>query len=162
MCNSATLGRTPGSSASTRTACRVTRTAGTIWRPTCRRAWARSTRSTTPTRRVDSTTCAEARSPTIAGDGPPRMEARPTGSGGEPSSPNCCDQCRGQARHPSYLPSVARKPLIRDGAVVRHQDAPLAARRRCRYCTIASTSAIDIPLATRASMRLSCAAVKTR
>jgi hypothetical protein len=36
---------------------------------------------------------------TIVSDGPPRMEARPTGSGRERSSPNCCDQCRGQARH---------------------------------------------------------------
>ena len=26
---------------------------------------------------------------TIEGDGPPRMVKRPTGSGGEPSSPNC-------------------------------------------------------------------------
>lgn len=33
-------------------------------------------------------------------DGPPRMEARPTGSDGEPSSPNRCDQCRGKARQP--------------------------------------------------------------
>ena len=38
-------------------------------------------------------------SPIITRDGPPRMEARPTGSGRERSSPNCCDQCRGQARH---------------------------------------------------------------
>ncbi len=37
--------------------------------------------------------------PTIVGDGPPRMEARPTGSGRERSSPNRCDQCRGKARH---------------------------------------------------------------
>lgn len=36
------------------------------------------------------------------------MEARPTGSGGEPSSPNRGDQCRGQARHPlSWLLAVA-------------------------------------------------------
>ena len=35
----------------------------------------------------------------IGTDGPPRMEARPTGSGRERSSPNRCDQCRGQARH---------------------------------------------------------------
>ena len=35
----------------------------------------------------------------MARDGPPRMEARPTGSGRERSSPNRCDQCRGQARH---------------------------------------------------------------
>ena len=28
------------------------------------------------------------------------MEARPNGSGRERSSPNRCDQCRGQARHP--------------------------------------------------------------
>ena len=35
----------------------------------------------------------------MAIDGPPRMEARPTGSGRERSSPNCCDQCRGKARH---------------------------------------------------------------
>ena len=38
-------------------------------------------------------------SPRIRSDGPPRMEARPTGSGRERSSPNRCDQCRGQARH---------------------------------------------------------------
>ena len=42
--------------------------------------------------------------PTIAPDGPPRMEARPTGSGRERSSPNRCDQCRGQARHLSRSP----------------------------------------------------------
>ena len=35
-------------------------------------------------------------SPTITRDGPPRMEARSTGSGGEPSSPSRCNQCRGQ------------------------------------------------------------------
>ena len=50
---------------------------------------------------------------TIVGDGPPRMEARPTGSGRERSSPNCCDQCRGKARHLDYP-----KPSIHAGSSV--------------------------------------------
>ena len=49
-------------------------------------------------------------SPRIRTDGPPRMEARPTGSGRERSSPNRCDQCRGQARQPSTLNAVSARP----------------------------------------------------
>ena len=38
------------------------------------------------------------------------MEARPTGSGRERSSPNRCDQCRGQARHLSSSAQAAWRP----------------------------------------------------
>jgi len=41
------------------------------------------------------------RSPTIEVDGPPRMVKWPTGSGGEPSSPNCVASAGGKARQPS-------------------------------------------------------------
>ena len=54
-------------------------------------------------------------SPRIRSDGPPRMEARPTGSGRERSSPNRCDQCRGQARHlrdRRPLPRQAIRPSL--------------------------------------------------
>ena len=45
---------------------------------------------------IDSSFPAEPASPSrMRRDGPPRMEARPTGSGGEPSSPKRCNQCRG-------------------------------------------------------------------
>ena len=36
----------------------------------------------------------------MAADGPPRMVKRPTGSGGEPSSPNCVASAGGKARQP--------------------------------------------------------------
>ncbi|MDB5891889.1 MAG: hypothetical protein JWP47_2720 [Polaromonas sp.] len=39
------------------------------------------------------------KSRTIAGDGPSRMVKRPTGSGGEPSSPNCGASAGVKARH---------------------------------------------------------------
>ena len=55
---------------------------------------------------------AERRPPRIDGDGPPRMGARPTGSGRERSSPNRCDQCRGQARHLSSLDSAASHATV--------------------------------------------------
>ena len=58
------------------------------------------------------------RPPRIGRDGPPRMEARPTGSGRERSSPNRCDQCRGQARHLSS--SRMRSAIALQGA----QTAP--------------------------------------
>ncbi len=38
------------------------------------------------------------------------MEARPTGSGRERSSPNRCDQCRGQARQPVHPPVASLLP----------------------------------------------------
>jgi hypothetical protein len=37
---------------------------------------------------------------TMTADGPPRMVKRPTGSGGEPSSPNCVVSAGGKARQP--------------------------------------------------------------
>ena len=40
---------------------------------------------------------------TIASDGPSRMVKRPTGSDGEPSSPNCESSAGVKARHPSYI-----------------------------------------------------------
>ena len=45
-------------------------------------------------------------------DGPPRMVKRPTGSGGEPSSPNCGASAGGKARQPLLfaLPTAARQP----------------------------------------------------
>ena len=39
---------------------------------------------------------------TIVADGPPRMVKRPTGSGGEPSSPNCGASAGGKARQPPF------------------------------------------------------------
>ncbi len=58
-------------------------------------------------------------SPTIVLDGPPRMEARPTGSGRERSSPNRCDQCRGQARHPTLDSRHMASPRLRNLNLMR-------------------------------------------
>jgi len=43
---------------------------------------------------------------TIVGDGPSRMVKRPTGSGGEPSSPNCGASAGVKARHLIHLKSA--------------------------------------------------------
>ena len=46
---------------------------------------------------------------TITGDGPPRMAKRPTGSGGEPSSPNCGVSAGGKARQLLLFCALAPK-----------------------------------------------------
>ena len=46
---------------------------------------------------------------TIVLDGPPRMVKRPTGSGGEPSSPNCGASAGGKARQLPLFCAVAQK-----------------------------------------------------
>ena len=52
------------------------------------------------------------------GDGPPRMEARPTGSGRERSSPNRSRQCRGSGSSPLFnlMPCIAAGPFLREGS----------------------------------------------
>ena len=66
--------------------------------------------------------------PRIDRDGPPRMEARPTGSGRERSSPNRCDQCRGQARHLSAACTRRHRLANRRTAAALSPPAPSAPR----------------------------------
>jgi hypothetical protein len=49
------------------------------------------------------------------GDGPSRMVKQPTGSGGEPSSPNCRVSAGVKARHPSSCKLLAINDLQRNG-----------------------------------------------
>lgn len=56
-------------------------------------------------------------SPTIAGDGPPRMVKQPTGSGGEPSSPNCRVSAGGKARQLIFQPSLPGLRCLHAGHV---------------------------------------------
>ena len=44
-------------------------------------------------------------------DGPPRMVKRPTGSGGEPSSPNCGASAGVKARHLSFAGATLLRPM---------------------------------------------------
>ncbi|MNS83133.1 hypothetical protein D3C72_1169070 [compost metagenome] len=86
-------------------------------------------------------------------DGPPRMGKRPTGSGGEPSSPNCGSSAGGKARHLSFQKLLAlrsfgpSKGLFSPSQLQpsnteqkhrwianhahHHHSARLAGRRRC-------------------------------
>ena len=50
--------------------------------------------------------------PIIIADGPPRMGKRPTGSGGEPSSPNCETSAEGKARHLSMESSLFTRTYL--------------------------------------------------
>ena len=54
----------------------------------------------------------------IQSDGPPRMVKRPTGSGGEPSSPNCVASAGGKARQP-HINATSPSRLVR-----RRRPAP--------------------------------------
>ena len=87
-------------------------------------------------------------------DGPPRMEARPTGSGRERSSPNRCDQCRGKARKP-YTPSHERTPTIR--AHRRVGSAALAQVPAPRSRSTTSSSRSSSRPGVRRSRRWPCA-----
>ena len=58
------------------------------------------------------------------------MGARPNGSGRERSSPNRCDQCRGQARH--LLPESASKRPGASGPASRASRSPSGLRSRRR------------------------------
>ena len=68
--------------------------------------------------------------PRIGRDGPPRMEARPTGSGRERSSPNRCNQCRGQARH---LHSSVRERRAHPSSEARTALRPTSRHRQRAY-----------------------------
>lgn len=105
-------------------------------------------------------------SPTIAGDGPPRMVKQPTGSGGEPSSPNCRVSAGGKARQLIFQPSLPGLRCLHAGHVPkRYTPQPLSLfntfaafapvdpvtgrRRMCRpnACAASASSARQAPLA---------------
>ena len=52
---------------------------------------------------------------TIVSDGPSRMVKRPTGSDGEPSSPNCESSAGVKARHPTAYALVSNNNLALSG-----------------------------------------------